>query len=80
MVKEKLIVEVNPRTKEKKVIDLLDYKIGKDFTIGDLVKEHNLMKEQIKKLIKLNTALVDVVSKINQSTAVQIADIKEEIK
>ena len=80
MVKEKLIVEVNPRTKEKKVIDLLDYKIDKDFTIGDLVKEHNLMKEQIKKLIKLNTALVDVVSKINQSTAVQIADIKEEIK
>lgn len=80
MVKEKLIVEVNPRTKEKKVIDLLDYKIGKDFTIGDLVKEHNLMKEQIKKLIKLNTALVDVVSKINTSTAVQIADIKEEIK
>lgn len=80
MVKEKLIVEVNPRTKEKKVIDLLDYKIDKDFTIGDLVKEHNLMKEKIKKLIKLNTALVDVVSKINQSTAVQIADIKEEIK
>ena len=80
MVKEKLIVEVNPRTKEKKVIDLLDYKIGKDFTIGDLVKEHNLMKEQIKKLIKLNTVLVDVVSKINTSTAVQIADIKEEIK
>lgn len=80
MVKEKLIVEVNPRTKEKKVIDLLECKIDKDFTIGDLVKEHYLMKEQLKKLIKLNTALVDTLSKINQSTAVQIADIKEEIK
>lgn len=80
MNKEKFIVEVNPRTKEKKVIELLDYEIKKGFTIQNLIEEHDLMKEQLKKITKLNKALVKALAKINNSTAVQIADIKEEIK
>lgn len=80
MTKEKFIVEVNPRTKEKKVIELLDYEIKKGFTIQNLIEEHDLMKEQIKKITKLNKALVKALAKINNSTAVQIADIKEDIK
>lgn len=80
MKKVKFVVEINPRTKEKKLIDLLDYEVCKGFTISDLIEEHNSMKEKIKALMKLNTALVDTLTKINTSTAVQIADIKEEIK
>lgn len=80
MKKVKFVVEINPRTKEKKLIDLLDYEVCKGFTINDLIEEHNAMKEKIKALMKLNTALVDTLTKINTSTAVQIADIKEEIK
>lgn len=80
MKKVKFVVEINPRTKEKKLIDLLDYEVCKGFKISDLIQEHNLIKEQLKSLKKLNTALVEALSKINISTAVQIADIKEEIK
>lgn len=80
MKKVKFVVEINPRTKEKKMIDLLDYEVCKGFTIKDLIEEHNQIKEQLKTLKKLNTALVDTISKINTSTAVQLADIKEEIK
>lgn len=80
MKKVKFVVEINPRTKEKKLIDLLDYEVCKGFTISDLIEEHNAIKEKIKALMKLNTALVDTLTKINTSTAVQIADIKEEIK
>ena len=80
MNKEKFIVEVNPRTKEKKVIELLDYEIKKGFKIKNLIEEHELMKEQLKKITKLNNALVKALAKLNKSTAVQIADIKEEIK
>lgn len=80
MKKVKFVVEINPRTKEKKLIDLLDYEVCKGFTISDLIEEHNAIKEKLKALTKLNTALVDTLTKINTSTAVQIADIKEEIK
>ena len=80
MKKVKFVVEINPRTKEKKLIDLLDYEVCKGFTINDLIEEHNAIKEKLKALTKLNTALVDTLTKINTSTAVQIADIKEEIK
>lgn len=77
---EKFIVEINPRTKEKKTIDLLDYTLFENYTIRDLINEHNKMKEQIIKINKLNAKLIDVVASINKSTLVQIADIKEEIK
>lgn len=80
MKKVKFVVEINPRTKEKKLIDLLDYEVCKGFTINDLIEEHNAIKEKLKALTKLNSALVDTLTKINTSTAIQIADIKEEIK
>ena len=80
MKKVKFVVEINPRTKEKKLIDLLDYEVCKGFTINDLIEEHNAIKEKLKALTKLNSALVDTLTKINTSTAVQIADIKEELK
>jgi hypothetical protein len=80
MQEEKFILEINPRTKEKKTINLLDYYLFENYTIRDLINEHNQMKEQIKKLNLLNAKLIDVVSNINKSALVQIADIKEEIK
>ena len=76
----KFVVEINPRTKEKNVIDLLDYELYPDLTIKDLINQHKQMQEQIKSLILLNTKLIDVVGNINKSALVQIADIKEEIK
>jgi hypothetical protein len=80
MLDEKFILEINPRTKEKKTINLLDYYLFENYTIRDLINEHNQMKEQIKKLNLLNAKLINVVSNINKSALVQIADIKEEIK
>jgi len=80
MAREKFIVEINPLTKEKKVIDFLDYEVEPKFTIKDLIAEHNLMKTQIKKIAKLSSALVKSLTKINKSTSIQLADIKEEIK
>lgn len=80
MNKEKFIVEINPRTKEKKVIEFLDYEIKKGFTVQNLIEEHELMKEQLKRISKLSKSLVNALAKLNTSTAIQIADIKEEIK
>lgn len=80
MCDEKIIIEVNPRTKEKKKIDLLDYQIDENYTIRDLINEHNIIQEQIKALQSLNAKLIDVVANINKSLQVQIVDIKEEIK
>lgn len=80
MNKEKFIVEINPRTKEKKVIEFLDYEIKKGFTVQKLIEEHELMKEQLKRISKLSKSLVNALAKLNTSTAIQIADIKEEIK
>lgn len=75
-----IIVEVNPRTKEKKVIKITEIQIAENYTIQNLIDEHNAMQKQLKSLILLNNKLIDVVSNISKSTAVQIADIKEEIK
>ena len=80
MGEEKFILEINPRTKEKKKIDLLDYNIDQDFTIRDLINEHNEMKKCIKKQNEIINAVIKTFLNLNKSTAVQIADIKEEIK
>ena len=76
----KFVVEVNPRTKEKRVIEFLKCEITPGFTVKNLLDEHNCMKTQIKQIAKLSTALVKSLSKINKSTSVQLAEIKEEIK
>lgn len=75
-----VIVEINPRTKEKKVVKITEIQLAENYTIQDLIDEHNKMQKQLKSLILLNNKLIDVVSNISKSTAVQIADIKEEIK
>lgn len=80
MACEKIILEVNPRTKEKKAINLLDYELYENYSIRDLINEHRTMQQQIVMLNSINTKLIDVVSNIQKSTLVQIADIKEEIK
>lgn len=76
----KFVVEINPRTKEKQLIDLLEYELKPDFTIEQLVKEHEMLKKHIKKQDAIIIKLIDVIANLNKSTAVQIADIKEEIK
>lgn len=80
MGEEKIILEINPRTKEKKLVKVTDLILYDDYTIQNLIDEHNTMQKQLKSLILLNNKLIDVVSNISKSTAVQIADIKEEIK
>ena len=80
MACEKIILEVNERTKEKKAINLLDYELYENYSIRDLINEHRTMQQQIVMLNSINTKLIDVVSNIQKSTLVQIADIKEEIK
>ena len=77
---EKIILEVNPRTKEKKAIKVTELELAEGYTVGNLVEEHNKMKRQIKSLILLNNKLVDVVANVNKSTKIQIADIREELK
>lgn len=80
MQEEKLILETNPRTKEKKTIKATELTLTKDLTMQDLINDVKHLKEQVKSLVILNNKLIDVVSNINKSALVQIADIKEEIK
>ena len=77
---EKIIMEINPRTKEKKLVNVLELDLYDDFTVTDLLNEHNDLKKQVKSLQILNKKLIEVVSNLNKSTAVQIADIKEDLK
>lgn len=80
MNNEKIIVEVNPRTKEKKTVNLTDLELSNGYTIGNLIADFKLLQKQVSLLYNINSKLINVVSNINKSTAVQIADIKEEIK
>lgn len=77
---EKIILEVNPRTKEKKAIDLLEYELYAGFTVADLIQEHKELIKEVNRINQLNIKLIDVIASLNKSTAVQIADIKGEIK
>ena len=80
MSEERIILEINPRTKEKKLVNVLDLKIEENYTVRDLIEEHRKMQMQIKALSKLNNKLIDVVKNINKATKIQIVEIKEEIK
>ena len=77
---DNIIIEVNPRTKEKRVVKILDCQLTNGYTIRDLLEEHNTMLKQMHNLQLINTKLIDVIGNISKSTAVQIAEIKEEIK
>lgn len=80
MNNEKIILEINQRTKEKKKIDLLDYQISENYTVRDLIVEHQRALGEIEKLNKIVIKLADSLVNINKSLQVQIIDIKEEVK
>lgn len=80
MNNEKIILETNPRTKEKKKIDLLDYQLTDEYSVRDLLNEHQKALSDIEKLNKLVVKLADSLVNINKSLQVQIIDIKEEVK
>ncbi len=77
---EQVVLEINPRTKEKIVKPLTECILYDNYSVGDLIKEHKSMQQQIKQLLLINTKLIDVVSNINKSSQVQIANILEELK
>ena len=80
MNNEKIILETNPRTQEKKKIDLLDYQLTDNYTVRDLLNEHQKALSEIEKLNKLVVKLAESLVNINKSLQVQIIDIKEEVK
>lgn len=77
---EQIVLQINPRTKEKIVKPLTDCIIYDNYKVSDLINEHKSMQQQIKQLMLINTKLIDVVGNINKSAQVQILDIKEELK
>ena len=80
MSEEKIILEVNPRTKEKKLVKVNDLQLIEGYTVANLLDDLNYVKTKLARQELLNAKLIDVISNLNKSTAVQIADIKEELK
>lgn len=76
----KFIVEINPRTKEKKKIKLEEYQIAEGVTIADLITQHRQALAEIERLKSANKKLALAVINIQKSLQVQIVDIKEELK
>ena len=80
MSEERIILEINPRTKEKKLVKVSDLQLIEGYTIANLLDDLNHVKTKLARQELLNAKLIDVISNLNKSTAVQIADIKEELK
>lgn len=79
-MEELVILEINQRTKEKKAVKLIECELYKDYSVGDLIKEHQQLIKEVNRINQLNAKLIEVIASLNKATAVQIADIKEEIK
>ena len=79
-MEERIILEVNPSTKEKKCVKITDLELEEHYTIGNLLEDLKLVKSKLARQELINARLIDVVANINKSALVQIADIKEEIK
>lgn len=77
---EKIILEVNPRTKEKKLVKISELQLVEGYTVANLLNDLNHIKSKLARQELINDRLIDVITNLNKSTAVQIADIKEEIK
>ena len=77
---EKIILEINPRTKEKKLVKISDLELRKNYTVGNLLSDFDMIKSKLARQELINDKLIDVISNLNKSTAVQIADIKEDLK
>jgi hypothetical protein len=80
MSEERIVLEINPRTKEKKLVKVTDLQLIEGYTIANLLSDFALIKTKLARQELLNAKLIDVITNITKSTAVQIADIKEEIK
>jgi hypothetical protein len=80
MNEERIILEINPRTKEKKLVKVTDLQLIENYTIANLLDDFEHIKTKLARQELLNAKLIDAISNISKSTAVQIADIKEEIK
>lgn len=78
--KEQVVLEINPRTKEKIVKPLIECELDENYTVNDLIKEHKKTIKEVESLKKINLKLINAVASLTKSTQVQIADIKEEIK
>ena len=78
--KEQVVLEINPRTKEKIVKPLTECELYDNYTVSDLIVEHKKLIKEVESLKKINLKLINAVASLTKSTQVQIADIKEEIK
>jgi hypothetical protein len=77
---ERIILEINPRTKEKKLVKVTDLQLIEGYTIANLLDDLNHVKTKLARQELLNDKLIDVISNLNKSTTIQIADIKEDLK
>lgn len=77
---EQIVLEINPRTKEKITKDLMECILFDDYKVKDLVANNETLIIEVAKLQQLTNKLIDVITNLNKSMQVQIADIKEEIK
>jgi hypothetical protein len=80
MSEERIILEINPRTKEKKLVKVTDLQLIEGYAVSDLLNDLNHVKTKLARQELLNAKLIDVIANLNKSTTVQIADIKEELK
>lgn len=80
MSEERIILEINPRTKEKKLVKVTDLQLIEGYTIANLLDDLNHVKSKLARQELLNAKLIDVISNLNKSTTVQIADIKGDLK
>jgi hypothetical protein len=79
-MEERIILEINPRTKEKKLVKVIDLQLIEGYTIANLLDDLNHVKTKLARQELLNAKLIDVIANLNKSTTVQITDIKEELK
>ena len=80
MNEERIILEINPRTKEKKLVKVTDLQLIEGYTIANLLDDLNHVKTKLARQELLNAKLIDVITNLNKSTTVQIADIKGDLK
>lgn len=80
MSEERIILEINPRTKEKKLVKVTDLQLIEGYTIANLLDDLNHVKTKLARQELLNAKLIDVISNLNKSSQVQIADIKGDLK
>lgn len=48
-MEELVILEINQRTKEKKAVKLIECELYKDYSVGDLIKEHQQLLIEFEK-------------------------------